>query len=257
MPSKVYELAEETASFIRQRVGSDFAPPVVGIICGSGLSGLAADIQNPVTIPYESIPNFAVSTVAGHASKLVYGTLSPAAVPVLAMVGRSHFYEGHTIQTTTFPVRVMARLGVKVLIATNAAGGLDPTYSVGDLVVLSDHINLPGLVGQNPLVGPNEDDFGTRFPPMSDAYDLHLRRAFFDAAREVIGHDAAMSKAGAVSKAGVGAASTSGEAAGNDKKRGRKVHEGTYVMVSGPTYETRAECRLLRSLGADVVGMST
>ncbi|BFZ57281.1 Purine nucleoside phosphorylase [Savitreella phatthalungensis] len=221
----IADRARESADFIRSRIGSSFETPKAAIICGSGLSGLAHTFEDGISIEYDEIPHFAVSTVAGHGSRLVFGKVRGTAA--VAMVGRFHLYEGHAITTTTFPVRVFAALGVSVLIATNAAGGLNHTYNVGDLVCLNDHISLPGLVGINPLVGPNDDTLGPRFPPLSDAYDLDLRRALFDAADEVV------------------------------KDGRRKVHEGVYVMVSGPSYETRAESRMLRAFGADVVGMST
>lgn len=144
------------------------------------------------------------------------------------MVGRVHYFEGHSIEKVTFPTRVMKILGIQVVIVTNAAGGLNPEFSVGDIMILNDHINLPGLGGVHSLRGANEEDFGTRFPPLSDAYDLQLRKTMH----------LSYKKLGTVAPK-------------------RKLHEGVYVFVSGPTFETRAECRMLRAMGADVVGMST
>ncbi|KAA8643179.1 purine-nucleoside phosphorylase [Aspergillus tanneri] len=143
------------------------------------------------------------------------------------MVGRAHYYEGHTIDKVTFPIRVFKLLGVDTIVLTNAAGGLNPEYTVGDIVLLNDHIFLAGLAGLHPLRGPNIDEFGPRFPPLSDAYDLELRRHVHKAWKALI------------------------------PPGGRKLHEGVYAFVGGPSYETRAECRLLRQIGADVVGMST
>lgn len=144
------------------------------------------------------------------------------------MVGRVHYFEGHSIEKVTFPTRVMKILGIKTVIVTNAAGGLNPAFSVGDIVILNDHINLPGLGGVHPLRGPNEEDFGTRFPPLSDAYDLQLRKTIHLSYKKL-----------------ANVAPT------------RTLHEGVYIFVSGPTFETRAECRMLRIMGGDVVGMST
>jgi purine-nucleoside phosphorylase len=157
MPSDLSKRSQETADYIKSRISKEtnFQQPRAAVICGSGLGGLADTFETTVTIPYGDIPNFPESTVVGHASKLVYGLVGDNKVPAIAMVGRFHFYEGHAITTTTFPVRVFKKLGIEVMIATNAAGGLNEHYRVGDLVVLNDHLNLPGLVGQNPLFGPN------------------------------------------------------------------------------------------------------
>ncbi|KAI5780328.1 purine nucleoside phosphorylase-like protein [Peziza echinospora] len=225
--------SEETLSFLRSKLPTTLTSPSVGIICGSGLGGLAdtIDRQNHpyVEIPYEDIPGFAVSTVQGHAGKLVFGVLGEKGTVVVLMVGRIHFYEGHSIDSITFPARILLLLGITTLVVTNAAGGLNPAYNVGDVVVLNDHINFPGFAGAHPLRGPNLPTFGPRFPALSDAYDLSLRRKL---------HLAWRSLAGTVS-------------------RNRKLHEGVYAFVSGPTFETRAECRALHMLGADLVGMST
>jgi len=155
--------------------------------------------------------------------------MGAAQIPVVLLVGRAHFYEGHSMEATTFATRVCKLLGVETIILTNAAGGLNPEYNVGDIVALNDHLNLAGMVGQSPLRGPNEDEFGPRFPPLSDAYDLSLRQLAHRAWKEIRQQDPSE----------------------------RQLHEGVYAFVSGPTYETRAECRMLRQLGADVVGMST
>lgn len=166
--------------------------------------------------------------VLGHAGKFVFGLLGQKRTPVVMMVGRVHYFEGHSIEKVTFPTRVMKILGIQTVIVTNAAGGLNPEFSVGDIMVLNDHINLPGLGGVHPLRGPNEDSYGTRFPPLSDAYDLQLRKTIHLSYKKL-----------------------------KNVAPNRKLHEGVYVFVSGPTFETRAECRMLRMMGADVVGMST
>jgi purine-nucleoside phosphorylase len=193
----------------------------VAIILGSGLGPLADEVDDPTVVPYGEIPHFAVSTVAGHAGQLVAGTLE--GVPVAVMRGRFHYYEGNTLQQVTFPVRVLHRLGAEVLIVSNAAGGLNPAYGVGDVMVLSDHLNLMGLAGQNPLIGPDEPELGIRFLDMSEPYDPDLRALALN-----LGADA-----------------------------GLHVHEGVYAVVAGPSYETRAEIGFLRLAGADAVGMST
>lgn len=201
--------------------------PNLGIICGSGLSGLAEDFRQVVIVPYEKIPGFGHSSVPGHKSALAFGLLGPGeGVPVVAMLGRFHPYEGHSMSTVIFPVRVMAKLGVKDLIITNAAGSLNPTIPVGTIVVIQDHIALPNLTGMNPLLGPQISLNVPRFLPLSNAYSPSLRRLAFLAAHQLSLDRSALA-------------------------------EGTYAWVSGPTYETPAEGRLLRNAGADVVGMST
>ena len=212
------------------KVPSELCSPGTAIICGSGLGGLADSVLPGFRyeIDYAQVPGFPKSTVAGHAAKLVFGLFKEAGEAVVLMVGRFHFYEGHSIQEVTFPIRLFKLLGVKTLIVTNAAGGLNPDYTVGDVVVMSDHLNLAGLSGVNPLRGPNLDDYGVRFPPLSDAYDLALKRLAHVRWKEIL------------------SAATS-----------RRLHEGVYAFVGGPSYETRAECRMLHKLGADVVGMST
>ncbi len=194
------------------------ASPDVGIILGTGLGGLAEEIEIEATIPYESIPGFPLSTVETHAGKLLLGRLGGRSV--VAMQGRFHHYEGYDLAQVTFPVRVMRGLGVDTLIVSNACGGMHPLWEPGDLVLISDHINL---LGDNPLTGPNDDSLGPRFPDMSMPYDKDLRVL----ARAVA------------------------------SEHGITLREGVYVAVSGPNLETRAEYRMLRAMGADVVGMST
>src|SRR4029077_1030311 len=192
--------------------------PDVAIILGTGLGGLAEDMDVEARIPYGEIPGFPLSTVESHAGRLLAGTL--AGRRVLAMQGRVHLYEGYTPQEIAFPVRVLARLGARTLARSNACGGMHPLWSPGDLMLIADHINL---LGTNPLVGPNADRLGPRFPDMSEPYDAGLR---------------ALARAVAL-------------------ERGITLREGVYVAVTGPSLETRAEYRMLRALGADVVGMST
>jgi purine-nucleoside phosphorylase len=192
--------------------------PRVGIILGTGLGGLAEDITTDVSIPYETIPHFLRSTVASHAGNLVCGTLSGKTV--VAMEGRIHAYEGYSLKQLTFPVRIMKALGCEILIASNACGGMNPQFAKGDLMVIEDHINL---MGDNPLIGPNDERLGPRFPDMCRPYD-----------RELI----ALTRRIALEEKIV-------------------CHQGVYVAVPGPNLETRAEYRWLRGMGADVVGMST
>jgi purine-nucleoside phosphorylase len=215
----MYDQVMEAVTFIRGRVPSR---PEVAIILGSGLGDLAAEIRDATAIPYGEIPHFARSTVVGHAGRLLLGTL--AEKPVVVMQGRFHFYEGYSSAVLTLPVRVMNALGARTLLVTNAAGGINPAYRPGDFMLISDHIYLPGLAGANPLLGPNDERFGERFPPLAKAYDAGLRAL----ARSVAAHTT-----------------------------GLTLHEGVYVMVGGPSYETGAELRFLRAIGADAVGMST
>ncbi|XP_071313792.1 purine nucleoside phosphorylase 6 [Trachinotus anak] len=197
--------------------------PKVAIICGSGLGGLADLLDNRVVFRYEDIPRFPTSTVQGHAGQLVFGSLQGR--ECVCMQGRFHFYEGYDMHKVTYPVRVFFLLGVKTLIVTNAAGGLNSSYNVGDIMLIKDHINMPGFAGQNPLCGHNDERFGERFPCMSDAYDCELRTLAKQTAEEQ----------GCI----------------------KFLQEGVYCMLAGPTYETIAECRVLQVLGADAVGMST
>jgi len=206
---------EEAAAYIRERTQ---LRPRLGIILGTGLGELAREIEAETTLSYDNIPHFPLSTVESHHGRLIVGHLS--GVPVYALQGRFHLYEGYTPRQVTFPVRVLATLGIDTLFISNAAGGMNPLFRRGDLMLITDHINLQG---QNPLVGPNIDDWGPRFPDMSEPYDPELRRL-------------AEEKALAL---------------------GIKLQQGVYVAVLGPNLETRAEYRFLRLIGADAVGMST
>ncbi|OQO04697.1 hypothetical protein B0A48_09620 [Cryoendolithus antarcticus] len=226
-----FHRATETVTHLRRKLPQHLATPRVAIVCGSGLGGLVdlVDAEGREEWKYEDVPGFPKSTVVGHAGKLVFGTMSETKIPVVLLVGRAHFYEGHSMDTVTFATRVCKVLGVETMLLTNAAGGLNSAYEVGDIVCLNDHLNLAGLVGFHPLRGQNEEDFGVRFPPLSDAYDLSLRQLAY----------------------------TSWQQLRTQQPSNRKMHEGVYAFVAGPTYETRAECRMLSNLGADVVGMST
>ena len=192
--------------------------PKVALILGSGLGGFAAELSDAVEIPYEQLPHFPVSTVEGHAGKWVAGTVE--GLPVLCMQGRFHYYEGYSMQEVTFPVRVMGQLGIKTLIVTNASGGIRRTFQAGDLMLIEDHINF---MFNNPLRGPNVEEWGPRFPDMSHAYDKDLLACAEKVAAE----------------------------------QGIAVHRGVYIAVPGPSYETPAEIRAFGKLGADAVGMST
>ncbi|WP_080845375.1 purine-nucleoside phosphorylase [Cytobacillus gottheilii] len=203
------------ASFLK---GKYSKAPKIGLILGSGLGVLANEISEPVKIPYNEIPDFPVSTVEGHAGQLVFGDLN--GVDVVAMQGRFHYYEGYSFEKVTFPVRVMKELGVEILIVTNAAGGVNESFTPGDLMLISDHINN---MGSNPLIGPNDSKLGVRFPDMSEAYAKDLRKAAKEIAQQL----------------------------------NIDIKEGVYVGNTGPTYETPAEVRMLRVLGGDAVGMST
>jgi purine-nucleoside phosphorylase len=195
--------------------------PKVGIILGSGLGGLADAVENADVLSFNEIPEWPMSTVEGHAGRLVVGTLQNT--PVMVMQGRVHYYEGYRMDQVTFPVRVMNRLGVEILIVTNAAGAIDPRYAPGDVMMINDHISLIGMTGLNPLRGPNIDEIGIRFPDMSQAYD----RGLMDLAR------------------------------GAAKQHNIQLWEGVYICLSGPSFESPADLRFLRTIGADAVGMST
>lgn len=195
--------------------------PQVGMILGSGLSGLAESVEEAAGIDYGDLPHFPVSTVPGHAGRLVIGKL--AGLPVCVMQGRFHYYEGYSLQQVTFPIRVMQRMGIQTLIITNAAGGINQDFAAGDLMLIEDHINFPGMAGNNPLRGPNMDEFGVRFPAANRIYTKRLR-------------DLAATVAYA---------------------ENLPLRRGVYCMLAGPNFETPAEIRLLRVFGADAVGMST
>ena len=217
VPSLAYRV-REAASRLRGRLG---VLPEVCIILGSGLGPLADEVEDAVVVPYSEVPHFTPSTVPGHSGQLVAGLLE--GVPVAVLRGRVHYYEGYSLQQVTFPVRTLRRLGAEVFIITNAAGGLNESYRPGDVMVLRDHINLLALAGLNPLVGPDEPELGVRFLDLTDAYDAALRARALELG------------------AGLGV----------------RVHEGVYAAVAGPSFETRAELRYLRLIGADAVGMST
>lgn len=211
----LFEDIQEATAFIR---GHWSETPRVGLILGTGLGGLAEQIDTAAQLPYSDIPHFPESTVESHSGQLVCGTLE--GVPIVAMEGRFHYYEGYSLQQVTFPVRVMKDMGADILIVTNAAGGMNPHHELADVVVIDDHINL---MPDNPLRGPNDERLGPRFPDMSEPYDRKLTAKASAAALEL----------------------------------GLPAHRGVFVAVSGPNLETRAEYRFLRNIGADVVGMST
>lgn len=213
--SELINKINETLEIIREQTDKDFS---VGIILGTGLGGLVKEIDVEHEIEYGKLPHFPLSTVESHHGKLIFGTL--AGKNVVAMQGRFHYYEGYSMKQITYPVRVMKFLGVKTLLVSNACGGMNPQYSRGDLMLMEDHINL---LGDNPLIGKNEDELGPRFPDMSEPYDKELLSLAEEIAME----------------------------------NKIKVHKGVYVAVPGPNLETKAEYRFLRQTGADVVGMST
>jgi purine-nucleoside phosphorylase len=215
MPQDYYSLVREAATFLEARAGQ--APPIA-VVLGSGLGDFADGLGHATTVSYADIPHWPAVNVVGHAGRMVVGDV--ARKRVVALAGRAHFYEGHPLQAVTFGVRVLRLLGVRTLILTNAAGGINTAFARGALMVITDHINL---MGTNPLLGENDERFGQRFPDMSEVYSAGLRKVAFEAA----------------------AAS------------GLRLDQGVYVAVHGPSYETPAEIRALRTLGADAVGMST
>ena len=217
-PGPTAERVAEAAAVVRARAG---LRPRVALILGSGLGDLADEVESASVVRYVDIPHFPVSTVKGHAGQLVLGQLHGTAVA--AMRGRVHYYEGYSLREVTFPVRVMRHLGAEILIVTNAAGGLNESFSTGDLMVLTDHLNIMGMAGQSPLVGPDEPELGVRFVDMLSAYDAELRASAMRVA----------------------------------ERNGFVLREGVYAMVGGPAYETLAEIRFLQRAGADAVGMST
>ncbi len=213
--SNLYARAEQAVRTIRARAADEAR---VAVVLGSGLGGFADEFEAAVKIPYAEIPGFAVSTVEGHAGSLVIGKVG--GVPIVAMQGRVHFYEGYSTEEVTFPIRTFKLLGIKTLLLTNAAGGIDVELSQGALMVISDHLNLMGV---NPLRGPNDERFGPRFPDLSEVYSRALQEMAVEEARAL----------------------------------GIEIRRGIYAALSGPSYETPAEIHMLRSFGADAIGMST
>ena len=208
----------EAAAYIGRRINSK---PQIAIILGTGLAGLTREIENRQVLPYSEIPNFPVSTVEGHAGELIFGSISGK--QVMAMNGRLHFYEGYGMDKMTFPVRVMKELGIELLLVSNASGGLNPSYSVGDIMFIEDHINMMNLMQENPLKGPHTPELGSRFTDMGSPYDRDI-----------------LEKAVTVAE-----------------RLGIHCQKGVYVGVTGPTFETPAEYRYMRFTGGDAVGMST
>ncbi len=214
----MFKKVSEAAGFIRERIPT---APEVGIILGTGLGGVSREIAEAISLPYESIPHFPQSTVEGHDGRLFAGYLSGRYI--LAMKGRFHFYEGYSMQEVVFPVRVMKQLGIQLLIVSNASGGLNPAFEVGDMMFIEDHINMMNLMNENPLKGQYFPEFGDRFPDLSSPYDPRILKK----AEEVAA------------------------------KLGIPYRKGVYAGVTGPTFETKAEYKYMRFLGADSVGMST
>jgi purine-nucleoside phosphorylase len=217
---KVYGTSEINEAVNRIRADSSLKP-AIGLVLGSGLSALAEEVVEPTVVPFSDIPHFPSATVFGHSGRLLLGTLE--GVPIAVMQGRVHFYEGYTMQQVTFPIRVLRGLGADTLILTNAAGGVNPSFSTGDLMLITDHINFVGMAGMNPLRGPNDPELGPRFPDMSKVYDRGLRELALRVASE----------------------------------KQIPLQQGIYVGLAGPTFETPADIRFLRLVGADAVGMST
>ncbi|XP_048464047.1 purine nucleoside phosphorylase 4a [Rhincodon typus] len=211
-----YETYKETADWLLSKISYR---PKVAIICGSGLGMLADALTNPKIFKYADVPNFPQSTVKGHAGQLVFGELNGKTC--VCMQGRFHMFEGYPLTKVTFPVRVFRLMGVEVMIVTNAAGSVADGYNTGDIMIIKDHINMPGLIGLHPLIGPNDERFGTRFPSMSDAYDKSLGKLAMEIGKEL--------------------------------KCSNYIKEGVYCMVGGPNFETIAEARLLHILGVDAV----
>ena len=209
---------DEAAQEVRKRIDIQ---PRIGMILGSGLGSLAEAVEAAVIIPYGEIPSWPVSTVEGHQGRLVIGSLEKQ--PVLIMQGRSHFYEGYSMSEIGFPIRVMQRLGIEILIVTNAAGGINQAYEPGEVMLINDHLNLLGMAGESPLRGPNFDSIGPRFPDMGRAYDREL---------------------GSLARQAV-------------EDQDFPLHEGVYVCLAGPSFETPADLRFLQAMGVDAVGMST
>ncbi|MCB0200443.1 MAG: purine-nucleoside phosphorylase [Caldilineae bacterium] len=209
---------QEAAAAVR---GFTTLQPQIALVLGSGLNPVAEQVEDAVSVPYADIPHFPVSTIPGHQGRLVIGRLEGH--PVIVMQGRAHYYEGYSMQQVTMPIRVFRQLGVETLILTNAAGGLNKQFRTGDLMLLTDHINLVGMAGENPLRGPNDPTLGPRFLDMSKTYDRQLRELAMAVAAE----------------------------------QELPLHQGVYVGLAGPTFETPADVRFLRMIGGDAVGMST
>lgn len=209
---------DNAASYITDRIS---VKPEIALVLGSGLGGLADEARDATVIPFDQIPEWPVSTIQGHSGRLVVGNLF--GVPAMVMQGRVHYYEGYSMDRVTFPIRVMQRMGIGNLILTNAAGAINMEYVPGDVMMLNDHINLIGMGGLNPLRGPNLAEFGERFPDMSQPYDA----GFMKIARQVA------------------------------QQHAIKLHEGVYVCLAGPSFESPADLRFLKTIGADAVGMST
>ena len=209
---------DRIADEIRSKISTQ---PGIGLILGSGLGALSESVQEPIIIPYHDLPGWPISTVEGHAGELVIGTLDGK--DVLVMNGRIHFYEGYEMSQVTLPIRVMQRLGIKIILVTNAAGGVNQDFIPGNPMLITDHLNLLGMAGVNPLRGPNLEEFGTRFPDMSQPYDKDLIELTKKVAKDL----------------------------------GITLYEGIYVCLAGPTFETPADLRFLLNAGVDAVGMST
>lgn len=212
------QMIDEAVNAVKSRIRIQ---PRIGLILGSGLGGLADAVQNPEVVDYSDIPHWPTPTIQGHAGRLVCGQLFGQ--PAMVMQGRVHYYEGYSMDVVTFPVRVMQRLGIDLLILTNAAGAIRPEYQPGDVMLITDHIALIGMAGMNPLRGPNLEEFGERFPDMSQIYDRKVNALAKKVANE----------------------------------KGIQLQEGVYVCLSGPSFESPADLRFLRTIGADAVGMST
>lgn len=210
-----YRQIDETSDYISELIGET---PEFGIVLGSGLGKLANEIENPVIISYDELSHFPQTTVPGHSGRLIFGEIKDK--KVLALCGRFHYYEGHDMSEVVYPIRVFGKLGIKKLILSNASGGVNPNYKVGDIMLIKDHINM---MMQNPLIGPNIDKYGPRFVDMHEPYDLKM----LDKAEEIA------------------------------KEQNMVIHKGTYVAVQGPTFETPAEYGMIRYIGGDAVGMST
>ncbi|MGG1551711.1 purine-nucleoside phosphorylase [Paenibacillus ferrarius] len=216
------EQIQEAAQFIQSKLGG--VKPTIGLVLGSGLGDMAEQVEHPIAIDYNEVPHFPVSTVEGHAGRFVAGTLEGKSV--IVMQGRFHFYEGYDMQKVVFPVYVMRAIGVQTVVMTNAAGGMNRSFKAGDLMVISDHLNMTGA---NPLIGPNHNELGVRFPDMSEAYDKSYRKLAHELAASVVGEDGVP----------------------------LKLQEGVYAGITGPTYCTPAELTMLARIGGDAIGMST